>query len=66
MRKSISSATYLRGGELVAEGHEGVSEGLGVDLAVDLESLNAVVKGLGFGWTCTEIRLDAIYCIPCC
>ncbi len=30
---------HLGGGELVAEGHEGMSEGLGVDLAVDLEGV---------------------------
>jgi len=36
----------LGGGELVAEGHEGVSEGLGVDLAVDLESLEGLDDGL--------------------
>jgi len=35
----------LGGGELVAEGHEGVSEGLGVDLAVDLEGLERLEDG---------------------
>ncbi len=32
--------SHLRSGELVAEGHEGVSEGLGVNLSVNLESLS--------------------------
>jgi hypothetical protein len=36
----------LGGGELVAEGHEGVSEGLGINLAVDLESLEGLEDGL--------------------
>jgi len=40
------SIVDLGGGELVAEGHEGVSEGLGVDLAVDLESLEGLDDGL--------------------
>ena len=35
----------LGGGELVAEGHEGVSEGLGVDLAVHLEGLEGLDDG---------------------
>ena len=33
---------YLRGSELVSEGHEGVPEGLGVDLPVDLEGLEGL------------------------
>jgi len=36
----------LRGRELVSEGHERVSEGLGVDLAVDLEGLEGLDDGL--------------------
>jgi len=36
----------LGGRELVAEGHEGVSEGLSVDLAVDLEGLEGLEDGL--------------------
>jgi len=36
----------LGGRELVAEGHEGVSEGLGVNLAVDFESLEGFDDGL--------------------
>ena len=36
----------LGGGELVAEGHEGVSEGLGVDLAVDVEGVEGLEDGL--------------------
>jgi len=40
------SIVDLGGGELVAEGHEGVSEGLGVDLAVDLEGLEGFEDGL--------------------
>jgi len=36
----------LAGGELVTEGHEGVSEGLGVNLAVDFESLEGFDNGL--------------------
>jgi len=36
----------LGGGELVAEGHEGVSEGLSIDLAVDLEGLEGFEDGL--------------------
>jgi len=36
----------LGGGELVAKGHEGVSEGLGVDLAVDLKGLEGLEDGL--------------------
>jgi len=35
----------LAGGELVAEGHEGVSEGLSVDLAVDFEGLEGLEDG---------------------
>ena len=35
----------LGGGELVAEGHEGVSEGLSVDLAVHLEGLEGLQDG---------------------
>jgi len=35
----------LGGGELVAEGHEGVSEGLGVNLAVDFEGLEGLEDG---------------------
>jgi len=35
----------LGGGELVAEGHEGVSEGLSVDLAVHLEGLEGLMDG---------------------
>jgi len=33
------------GGELVAEGHEGVSEGLSINLAVDLEGLEGFEDG---------------------
>jgi len=36
----------LGGGELVSEGHEGVSEGLSIDLAVDLEGLEGFEDGL--------------------
>jgi len=36
----------LGGGELVAEGHEGVSEGLGVDLAVNVEGVEGLEDGL--------------------
>jgi len=36
----------LGGRELVAKGHEGVSEGLGVNLAVHLESLEGLEDGL--------------------
>jgi len=36
----------LGGGELVAEGHEGVSEGLSVDLAVDVEGVKGLEDGL--------------------
>jgi len=36
----------LRCAELVSEGHEGVSEGLGVDLSVDLEGLEGLEDGL--------------------
>jgi len=36
----------LGGGELVAEGHEGVSEGLGVDLSVDVEGVEGLEDGL--------------------
>merc|ERR1719244_1607413 len=36
----------LGGGELVAEGHEGVSEGFSIDLAVDLEGLKRLDDGL--------------------
>ena len=35
------SSTYLRCRELVAEGHEGVSECFSIDLSVDLEGLKA-------------------------
>merc|ERR1711937_897816 len=36
----------LGGGELVAEGHEGVSEGLSVDLAVNVEGVEGLEDGL--------------------
>jgi len=36
----------LGGGELVAEGHEGVSEGLGVNLAVNVEGVKGLEDGL--------------------
>merc|ERR1712055_167352 len=36
----------LGGGELVAEGHERVSEGLSIDLSVDLERLERLDDGL--------------------
>jgi len=36
----------LRGGKLVSEGHEGMSEGFSINLAVDLEGLEGLEDGL--------------------